>query len=257
MALIKLTFDGANNTAKMDADINAFLTSYQSGIVSGVGNSLNYSIANGKITFSSGLVSVYGRRVYVEDGTPIDISLDSAKYGYVIMQIDTSSNDVKMIKRESSTIDIPLTQNNLLKGDGVYEFVMCAYYKTTSSLVTNNNFTRRFISTNKQDIAALDTSIENKFRYRYIKRYSKVGAVNKFSLDSVNYLDSLIVVTINYKVTLIIPGTMIGVRSSVTSMDYTIGGNFYSLLVERGADNYLYLTTGLTSHNIPIIYIFK
>ena len=105
MGLVKLTFDGANNTAKMDAYISAFLTSYENGVVNGLGDSCKFTIANGNITFSSGVVSIYGRRVYVEAGTVVSVGLDSNKYGYVILNINTEDIS-KLVKIHLKTLQV-------------------------------------------------------------------------------------------------------------------------------------------------------
>lgn len=256
MGLVKLTFDGANNTAKMDAYVNAYLTSYQNGIINGLGNSLTYSIANGKITFSSGVVSIYGRRVYVEDGTSIDITLDSIKKGYVLMNINTETNEVSMSISEVTSGSIPITQTNLLQEDGLYQFVMCAYNKSTSSLSADTDFQRDYVKTTKQELTALQTTIENNFKYRYIRRFSSVGGVQKFDITSIDISNSLIIIPINYLVTLSLPATMLNSLGSVKSIQYTYNGSTYSLICEKGSDGYLYFTPGSLAHNIQCIYIF-
>ena len=96
MGLKKLTFDEALNTAKDDAFFNWYLTNKTNGIFTDLGDkcdatSSNGKItsSNGKITFKDGFVSIYGRRIYIENGTNISVSLDSTKKGYVILKVDT------------------------------------------------------------------------------------------------------------------------------------------------------------------------
>src|SRR5574344_942201 len=96
MALVKLTFDGAINTAKNDAIFNYYLVNKQNGIFYDLGGRLTASISNGKITFVDGFVSIYGRKVYVEENTSIIVTLDSTAYGIVVIKADTSTNAVTL-----------------------------------------------------------------------------------------------------------------------------------------------------------------
>ena len=96
MAVVKLTFDGSLNTAKQDAAFNHYLASGQIGIVKGLGGEVVASSSNSKITFSDGYVMAYGRKVYIEEGTSINITLDSSACGYVVISIDTSQNTVTL-----------------------------------------------------------------------------------------------------------------------------------------------------------------
>ena len=137
MGLKKLTFDDALTTAKDDAFFNWYLTGKTNGIFNDLGGKCKATSANGKITFQDGFITVYGRRVYVENGTSISVPLDSAKKGYVIVKIDTVNNEVTLALKEGDASNYPtLTQTNLLEEDGIYEQPLCSYEKTTTSLVT-------------------------------------------------------------------------------------------------------------------------
>ena len=63
MALIKIAFDAASVSSKMDADINHFLTSGVSGIFYGILGRCQASVSNNYIAFQSGYAQIYGRRI--------------------------------------------------------------------------------------------------------------------------------------------------------------------------------------------------
>ena len=70
MGLVKITFDGSSVTSKRDADINHHLGGLvRAGIIEGLGNECQVSVSNNYITFRDGYVQIYGRRIYVEDGS--------------------------------------------------------------------------------------------------------------------------------------------------------------------------------------------
>ena len=135
MAIRKITFDDSMVSAKDDASLNHHVYSEQIGILGGIGDGCRYSVSNGVITFKSGYVLIYGRLICVENGTSITVSLDSSKKGYVIIKVDTVNNKATLELKEGTSSNYPtLTQTNLLKQDGVYEFALVGYSKTTTSL---------------------------------------------------------------------------------------------------------------------------
>jgi hypothetical protein len=81
MALRKITFDGSEVTSKDDADINYHLYNLiPAGIIAGLYNEVSVSAGNNFITFGSGVVQIYGRRIMVEANTQVSVTLDSSKY---------------------------------------------------------------------------------------------------------------------------------------------------------------------------------
>ena len=77
MGLVKITFDGSSVSSKQDADINYHVTGLvAAGIIRGLGKELQCSVSNNYITFKDGYVQIYGRRIYVEEGSSVYISLD-------------------------------------------------------------------------------------------------------------------------------------------------------------------------------------
>ena len=134
MALIKITFDGSSVSSRQDAEVNHHLGGLvPAGIIEGLGGEVAYSVSNNYINFKSGYVQIYGRRIYVEDGSSVYISLDADKYGYVIIEVNLAANTVNLTKVEGDTYPT-LKQNNLLETSGIYQFPLAKYHKTTSSI---------------------------------------------------------------------------------------------------------------------------
>src|SRR5690606_29079889 len=96
MGIQKVTFDGANVTSKIDADLYHFLFSSDVGILKGVKSQCSYTLSSNTITFMDGYVSVYGRIIYLENQTTVSVTPDSSKYGYIVLGIDTEANIVSL-----------------------------------------------------------------------------------------------------------------------------------------------------------------
>ncbi len=254
MGLVKLTFDGAMNTAKHDAFVNAFLTNYENGIISGLANNLYYSISNGNVTFRSGYVSVYGRRVFVEEGTTINIALDSNKSGYIVIEINTITNKVDLIKLEATGTYPSLIQTNLLNEDGIYQLPIFAYTKSTTSLQANTSFVPSYIRTNKSNLTTTKNEILAETKRKAIFRTSYSGNTYCFDYGGLTLADALITFqTGTYIVT--IPGSLVKTSSSQKSISYGVGTLAYSLAIYTNA-GFLYITTGSSLHTISTIYLY-
>jgi hypothetical protein len=139
MAVVKITFDGSSVGAKTDAEIYYFLLSNEVGIFKGFKGGINYSFSNGKITFSDGYASIYGRLIYIENNTQVSVALDSSKKGYVVLGINTNTNDASLYIKEKTSYPT-LTTTNLLNSKGLYELVLCAYSKTRSLLTFDSSY---------------------------------------------------------------------------------------------------------------------
>ena len=161
MAIQKITFDAASVSSKMDADINHFLTSGVHGIFYGILGRCQASVSNNYISFQSGYVQVYGRRIYVESGTKISVSLDGSAYGYVIIKIDLGNNTISLEKKEASSAYPTLTQNDLMNGGLIYEFPLCRYTKTSSSITLDGSYTPPYIYNDQTNINSKGTQIRN------------------------------------------------------------------------------------------------
>ena len=201
MALVKITFDNASVTSKQDADCNHFLANKQSGVIDGILGRCQASISNSYIQFQSGYVQVYGRRVFVESGTKIQISLDATAYGYVFIKFDLGNNAVTLEKREASSSYPNLTQNDLMNGGLVYEFPLARYQKTTSSITLDSSWSVPLIEL-PLPIAkeALLKANGLKLKYRSISKlfydpgtYDTIREV-VFDFSDVNYNDIIIFV---------------------------------------------------------------
>lgn len=257
MGIVKLTFDGAMNEAKMEAAFNSYLNNYENGIIYGLGDNLDFTIGNGKITFKSGYISVYGRRAFIEDGTEITIALDSTKFGYVVIEINTITNTVELKKLEMTGVYPSLTRTNLLKSDGIYQLPICAYSKSTTSLQNTTSFIKPYIQTAATNLTEMKNSIllETKKKLLYRSSYSSNTFV--FDLGAVHTSDSLIIIPINYKFIVTLPGDMMAALGSIGSVYYTNGLTTFTLQFHMNSDRKLFLTTGSTTHNISLIYFYN
>lgn len=187
MALIKITFDSASVSSKMDADVNHYLTSSQNGIFYDLGGRCAASVSNSYIIFQSGYAQVYGRRVLVETGTKIAISLDSTANGYVVIKIDLGNNEVSLNKKEVSSGYPLLTQEDLRNGGLIYELPLCRYSKTPSSITIDSTYDVPYILGNftmayqliERKIQEVHAAYGPSFQQTYT---SKSGNAYKFTL---------------------------------------------------------------------------
>ena len=167
MAIQKITFDAASVSSKMDADINHFLTSAVNGIFYGILGRCVASVSNNYISFQNGYVQVYGRRIFVESGTKISVSLDGSAYGIVIIKIDLGNNTITLEKKEASSAYPTLTQNDLMNGGLIYEFPLCRYTKTSSSITLDANYTPPYIYNDQTKINDKAVEVRNDTSSRY------------------------------------------------------------------------------------------
>jgi len=257
MGLQKVTFEGGNVTSKIDSDLYHFLFSSDVGILKGLKNECNFTLANNTITFSEGYVSVYGRIIYIENQTTIGVTPDSSKYGYVVLGVNTSDNTVSLYLKEQTGGYPPLTTTNLLTTDGLYELVFCAYIKTTTS-VNISSYSRKLISNDKTKVEALDDEIFNHYLPMRKSLTLVTPGTYRFSgTSSVELRDSILFVTINNSTVVTFPGeAMFIFIGSNTSISYRYGSGDYSLSVvyENGI---VTLTCGNTMHNITSVFMKK
>ncbi len=257
MGLQKITFEGGNVTSKIDADLYHFLFSSDVGILKGLKGECDYTLANNTITFSDGYVSVYGRIIYIEDQTTIGITPDSNKYGYVVLGVDTSNNNVSLYLKEQVGSYPSLTITNLLTTDGLYELVLCAYVKTTTS-VTLTNYERQEIINDKDKIESLKDEIHNSYvPIRKTLTLITPGTYRFSGIDSRELSESILYVTINNSVVVTFPGEALFLFiGSNTSIAYRYGNADYSLNVVY-ENNIVTLTCGSTLHNITSVFMKK
>jgi len=258
MGIQKVTFEGGNVTSKVDADLYHYLFSSDVGILKGLKSECAFTLANNTITFSDGYVSVYGRIIYIESQTTIGVTPDSSKYGYVVLGVNTANNSVSIYLKEQVGSYPSLTLTNLLTTDGLYELVICAYSKTTTSVTLNTSYSRKFITNDKTRVSELETSILNRY-YPVRKTVSKIqNGIYQFSgTNSTELSQSMIYVTINNTVVITIPGEALFIFvGSNTSVAYRYANSDYTLGVvyENGIVTF---SCGSTIHNITSVFVKK
>jgi len=261
MAVVKITFEGSSVSASQDAVLNHFLCGgIPAGILEGIGNELSYSVSNNYITFQDGYVQVYGRRIYVESGSQVYISLDSVKYGYVILDVNLATNNVALTKVEGSSTYPTLIQNNLITDGTRYQFPIAKYSKSTSS-ITLQSFVRTMIPTSlsQADLSynrAIDY-VQDKYKLKSIVvPTSQSGSTYKWDLSSYTVSKCMVFVNIDDNVVLSIPGSFI-TGHSIFSFHYRMFGSDYNLIGEWLVGNVLLLNTNSTSIKIKSIVIIQ
>lgn len=232
MAIQKITFDAASVSSKMDADINHFLTSGVNGIFYGILGRCVASVSNNYISFQNGYVQVYGRRIYVESGTKISVSLDGSAYGYVIIKIDLGNNTISLEKKEASSAYPTLTQNDLMNGGLIYEFPLCRYTKTSSSITLDSTYDPPYIKNDQANINSKSVSVKNDissiYGYVWQNYYSSVSSnIYKFNNITIsNASDGVIGVYVGGAYVTFKAAAMSGSGGVVY---YTYLGNHYTL----------------------------
>ena len=264
MALVKITFDGSSVSARQDADINYHLTGLVSaGIIKGLGSELSYSISNNYITFQDGYVQIYGRRIYVEAGSQVHVSLDSTKYGYVIITINLSSNTVTLGIAETTSPSYPtLTQQNLHKSGTIYQFPICKYSKTTTSLNVDSSFKRNYIET---PLSVAQSCYNDSINYmdRRLSAYA-IQAFNKYKVQlpltedqDYNLKKTLFIVKLKTSLVIPVPGFHIPEGGfSTVNQEYEIKGITYLMTLEVYQQQ-LYITMGDSSHLINYVFAYR
>ena len=260
MGVVKITFDGSNVSAKQDADINYHVTGLvPAGIIKGLGDELKATTSNNYIFIQSGYVQIYGRRIYVEANSSVYISLDSTKYGYVVIQVDLSTNTVSLTKVENTSTYPTLTQQNLATSGTIYQMPIARYTKTTTSLTLDTSFSPTVIPTTMSVAnAAYDDAVSYVNTYRTM--YSKICSKN---YDSDVYLsteqaetkaDTYFICKMSTGQIIGFPGSGISDLSSYTC-SYTVGGTSYNVIVGYSKNNKsISLTCSNTSHYVADLY---
>lgn len=263
MALVKITFDGSSVSSKQDADINYHLTGLKAdGVIRGLGGELAVSASNNYITFKSGYVQIYGRRLYVEEGSQVYISLDSIKNGYVIIQINLSNNTTTLTKVESTSFPT-LTQQNLHNNGTIYQMAIAKYSKTTTSLTLDSTFKPNYIETplsvassGYQDAVKY---VDNRYGFYAKKNY---GTSNKCTIylyeDEYNtYNSTIFFVKLSVGILVAIPGNGSSGMSNVT-VDYVYGGANHTLVLGvSSSEKALIFTCNTTSHYVKKVYAYR
>ena len=261
MGLIKITFDGSSVSSKQDADINYHVTGLvPAGIIRGLGSELSYTASNNYITFQDGYVQIYGRRLYVEAGSQVYVSLDSTKYGYVVITVNLLNNTATLGVAESSSSAYPtLTQENLHKGGSTYQMPIAKYSKTTTSL-SLQSLDRTYIET---PLSVANTGYDRSVEYLedYYDSYNWKGnwSSNKSNIylsdtQWSTYNKTMFILHLNIGITVCVPGRFISATSAF-NVDYYYNGKMYSISTGCSSSNkYLIFTCSDTSHYIKNVY---
>ncbi len=258
MGLQKITFEGGNVSAKKDADLYYFLLSNRIGILKGIKSGVPYTLANNTITFQDGYIAVYGRLIYVENNTSIQISPDSTKNGYVILGVDTNDNEVSIYLKEQTSGFPTLILNQLIQTDGLYEFPLASYSKTSTSVSLTPNFERPMILSYSELISNIEVKMRSEFEPR-VKTPVLIspGVYRIFDTSSYELSRAILVVTIGNTNIITVPGACLFYQvGSSNSVTYSIYGTTYSLYLHY--ENYvLTMTCGSTTHVINKVIIYK
>lgn len=258
MGLQKVTFEGGNVTSQIDADLYHHLFSGKVGIIYGLKEECRYTLSNNTITFSDGYVSVYGRIVYIENQTSIGVTPDSSKMGYVVLGVNTQTNEVSIYIKELSGAYPTLTQTNLISTSGLYEFPLCAYSKTTTSVEINSFFVRDYIIRDTQYVEDVRTELHEKY-LPYSRTITKVsnGVYSLSGTGSYELMQVILFVVISSNTVVTFPGDLlfIGTGSNKT-VSYRYGNADYSLGVAY-QDGVLTFTCGSTLHEITKVFMKK
>lgn len=244
MGLIKITFDSASVTSKQDADLNHFLANKENGRISGILGGVTPSTSNNFISFTAGYLQVYGRRVFVENGTKISISLDGNAYGYVYVAFNLGDNTVSLEKRESATTYPTLTQEDLLNGGLLYELPIARYTKTSSALVLDTTYIAPLIRTSEAIANAAAESALNTAANRYGAVYQNFYTEKKttyYRFKDINTSNASNGVGSVYLGGAVVVFPTTGYKGSSYVISYYYSGRERTLSVEIHSDG-LYLT---------------
>lgn len=255
MALQKVTFDGSNVTAKIDAELYHFFYSQDVGVLKGLKNDVSFSLANNTVTFLDGYVSIYGRIIYIENQTTASIIPDSSKFGYVVIGVNTANNSVNLYTKELSGSYPSLVTTNLLVTDGLYELALCAYSKTVTSVAINSGFQRLNILSNKERLISLENSLKNYFQLKQVTLTKVSNGVYTFQEnDATALLNTLYVATIEFRTVITFPGRVITQAvGSNASVNYRYAGADFGLSLAY-SNGVVSLICGNTQHRITSLY---
>ena len=258
MGIQKVTFDGANVTSKIDADLYHFLFSSEVGILKGVKAQCSYTLANNTITFLDGYVAIYGRIIYLENQTAVSVTPDSSKYGYVVLGIDTQTNSVSIYIKEAVGTYPVLTQTNLQNSDGLFEYALSAYSKTTTSVNLINEFERAMITSDRIRVQELEIKLNERFYPQKLLITKISNGVYRFGdVNSAILMESILYVVIENTTVVSLPTNQLFiVVGSNTSMSYRYAGSDYSLGISY-ASGLVTLSLGNTTHRVTQAYLKK
>lgn len=258
MGVQKITFDGSSVTSKHDADLNHFIFGYGTGVLSGCRGSVIYTLSSNTITFDDGYVMIQGRLIYIEKNTQVQIISDSNKLGYVVLNVNLTTNQVNIYLKEQSGSLPNLIQNDLTNGQGQYEFSLCSYSKTITSVNLNHSFVRQELVNASNLVSNLEQKINNSLSPNTrTPIYVSNGVYRINGYYSNDLIRSLIMIILGNGTIVDLPGPLIfEVLGSSASITYIYNGNSYSMYVSYENGN-LTLTCGATNHTISRVIFYR
>ena len=258
MGVQKITFDGSSVTSKHDADLNNFIFSGGTGVLLGSRGNVSYTLANNAITFEDGYVMIQGRLIYIEKNTQVTVTTNANRLGFVVLNVDLSSNEVSIYTKEQASTYPNLVQNDLSSGQGQYEFALCAYSKTTTSVTLINPFNRQTLLNANILVNNLEQKIRNQMTPTIIApTFISQGVYRVSNYYSNDLMRAFIVIVLANGTIVNLPGPLIfEIVGSHTSVGYTYNGISFSMNVSYQNGN-LTLTCGSTTHIISRVIIYR
>lgn len=262
MSLVKITFDGSNVTSRQDADINYHLTGLKAeGIIKGLGGELAVSVSNNYISFKSGYVQIYGRRIYVEEGSNVYVSLDSTKYGYVIIEVNLANNTANLTKVEGTSYPT-LTKENLHTTGTLYQMAIAKYSKTSTSLTVDSTFKPEYIET---PLSVADSGYSRAITWvnNHYSRYYLGGVKNykvSYTLTADQYAsisDTVFMIVTTIGVIVPFPGALLFSGSSA-SVSFSYGSSTYTVSGSASGTNHsIGFTLSATTFSIKYVHCYR
>jgi len=263
MGLLKITFDGSSVTSKQDADFNYHAGDLiKAGIMESLGSGVTCSAANNYINFTDGYVMIYGRRIYVESGTSVYISLDSTKYGYVCVTVNLATNSVTLEKIETTGTYPTLTQENLQNGGSKYQFAIARYTKTTTALTLDTSYSPTKIkscgTSISEGVQEAKDYADNKYKMWSSSPSYQSGKYYYFPNINKSILEKSVVVVHVLNQYLAVAGIDIGNNTSMTSAIYFVGATPYVMSLEYLPEtNQIVIGVSEATHNVKTINCYR
>lgn len=264
MALRRITFDGATVSSKDNADVNYHLFNLlPAGIIKGLGNNVSVSAGNNTITFGSGYIQIYGRRIYMEANTQVAVTLDGTKNGYVIVDLNLASNELSLEKLEVSSGWPGLIHNNLSTTVGRYQFPIARYKKTATSLTLDVAYinSRPLIRTINELVDSRNEAVYDWVQDNYncfvLTPLDPEAAIMAYDIGnlSIDITTCLVHIRLGRKAVFTISGNHLE-ASSVQTLSYFYYGSTHYLTIEFKL-GFLALYSSHSEHKVTAVEVFR
>lgn len=263
MAIRKITFDGSQVSSKDDADFYYHLLDLnKAGVIKGLYNNCTVTAGNNLLTVAKGVAAVYGRLILIESNSQVEITLDSSKFGCLVLQVNLGTNAISLFTKESSSSYPSLTQNNLHTSTGIYELPLARYLKTATSLTLDTTFKVPTIESLSTRFDALETSLKNYVEQNYgvknLTALTPAGEVTaKYNVSSLDLNKAFFVVRLMNNMTITFSGRVIQ-SSSLTNISYLFTQISYYYVIEyTGGNMYLYSSTSEFGHRVRDVQVWR